>query len=37
MGEFALAYADQNERDYAALIEAARTGKIEALVEDDSV
>jgi uncharacterized protein (DUF2252 family) len=27
--EFARAYADQNERDYAALVEAARAGRIE--------
>jgi uncharacterized protein (DUF2252 family) len=35
MGEFALAYADQTEKDYAALVEAVRTGRVEALVEDD--
>ena len=29
MTEFAEAYADQNERDYAALVAAARAGKIE--------
>jgi hypothetical protein len=27
---FAVAYADQNERDYALLVEAVRTGRIEA-------
>jgi uncharacterized protein (DUF2252 family) len=37
IGEFALAYADQNERDYAALVEAVKAGKIEALVEQDLV
>ena len=37
IGEFALAYADQNERDYAALVEAVKAGKIEALVEAASV
>ena len=35
IGEFALAYADQNERDYAALVEAVKLGKIDALVEED--
>jgi uncharacterized protein (DUF2252 family) len=30
---FAEAYADQNERDYAALLEAIATGRIEAQVE----
>ena len=35
IGEFALAYADQNETDYAALVEAVKSGKIEALVEED--
>jgi uncharacterized protein (DUF2252 family) len=35
LGKFALAYADQNERDYAALVEAARSGRVEALVEED--
>ena len=28
--EFSKAYADQNERDYARLEEAAKTGEIEA-------
>ena len=37
IGEFALAYADQNERDYAALVEAVKAGKINALVEEDLV
>jgi uncharacterized protein (DUF2252 family) len=35
MGKFALAYADQTERDYAALVEAVKTGRVEALVEED--
>lgn len=35
MGEFALAYADQTERDHAALVSAVKTGRIEALVEED--
>jgi uncharacterized protein (DUF2252 family) len=34
IGDFALAYADQNERDHAALVKAVRTGRIAALVED---
>ena len=35
MGQFALAYADQTERDHAALVEAVKTGRVEALVEED--
>jgi len=35
VGKFALAYADQTERDHAALVEAARSGRVEALVEED--
>jgi uncharacterized protein (DUF2252 family) len=35
MGKFALAYADQNERDYATLVAAEKTGRIKALVEED--
>jgi len=35
IGEFALAYADQTVRDHAALREAVRAGRIEALVEED--
>jgi uncharacterized protein (DUF2252 family) len=30
LAEFAVAYADQNERDYATLVEAAKDGRIEA-------
>jgi predicted alpha/beta hydrolase len=30
MDAFAEAYADQNERDYEALVEAARTGRVRA-------
>jgi uncharacterized protein (DUF2252 family) len=33
MGDFALAYADQTERDHAALKAAVRAGKIEAHIE----
>jgi uncharacterized protein (DUF2252 family) len=35
LGEFALAYADQSERDHAAMVEAVRSGRIEALVEEN--
>jgi uncharacterized protein (DUF2252 family) len=34
LGEFALAYADQNEKDYAALVKAARSRRVEALIEE---
>lgn len=37
IGEFAFAYADQNERDYATMMEAVKAGKIEALVEENLV
>ena len=30
IAEFALRYADQNERDHAALVEAVRTGRLMA-------
>src|SRR5437763_8889074 len=33
VSNFAMAYADQNERDYQALLEAIRAGKIEVLRE----
>ena len=32
---FAKAYADQNEKDHAALDKAVRTGKVEAIVEEE--
>jgi|CXWL01.1.fsa_nt_gi uncharacterized protein (DUF2252 family) len=35
IGAFALDYADQNERDHAALVKAVRTGRVEALIEED--
>jgi uncharacterized protein (DUF2252 family) len=35
IGKFAIAYADQNEKDYAALVAAVKTGRIKALVEED--
>jgi hypothetical protein len=31
LSTFAEAYADQNERDYAALVAAVKSGRIEAL------
>lgn len=33
IGEFAVEYADQNERDYRAFVKAAREGRIELTVE----
>ena len=36
IGEFALAYADQNEKDHAALVAAVKAGKIDAVVEEES-
>jgi len=35
IGEFALAYADQNAKDHAALVAAVKAGRIKALVEED--
>ena len=35
IGKFALAYADQNEKDHAAQVAAVKAGRIEALVEED--
>ena len=35
IGAFALAYANQNERDHAALVAAVKAGRVEALVEED--
>ena len=34
IGAFTLAYADQTERDHAALVKAVRSGRLEALVEE---
>lgn len=31
--EFAIAYADQSERDYEALVKAVRAGRLEAEIE----
>jgi uncharacterized protein (DUF2252 family) len=35
LGEFAIAYADQTEQDHAALVDAVKTGRVEALVEEN--
>lgn len=35
LGSFALAYADQTEKDHKALVEAVNSGRIEALVEEE--
>jgi uncharacterized protein (DUF2252 family) len=35
IGKFAIAYANQNEMDHAALVAAVKKGRIEALVEED--
>lgn len=34
IGDFANAYADQNERDHAALAAAVKAGRVEAFIED---
>jgi hypothetical protein len=33
IGEFAVEYADQNERDYTRFVNAVREGQIEAVTE----
>lgn len=35
IAEFGVAYADQNERDHAALVAAVRAGRVEAVTEPD--
>jgi uncharacterized protein (DUF2252 family) len=35
MGKFALSYADQTVADHAALVAAVRSGRVEALLEED--
>ena len=35
IGKFAIAYADQNAKDYAALVTAEKKGRIKALIEED--
>jgi uncharacterized protein (DUF2252 family) len=34
MGDFAVAYADQTEQDYQALVKAVRSGRVEAMDEE---
>jgi len=34
LAEFSVAYADQNERDHAALDKAVRSGKVKAVFEE---
>lgn len=36
IGEFAMAYADQNEKDHSALVAAVKAGQIEASVEENA-
>jgi hypothetical protein len=33
IGEFAVEYADQTQRDYRAFVKAVRAGRVEAMVE----
>lgn len=35
IGEFAMVYAEQNAKDYAALIKAEKNGRVKAIREDD--
>jgi hypothetical protein len=35
LAAFSVAYADQNARDHAALAKAVRTGKVQAVFEED--
>jgi uncharacterized protein (DUF2252 family) len=35
LGAFALAYADQNEKDHAALVKAVSSGRVQALIEEE--
>jgi uncharacterized protein (DUF2252 family) len=35
LGEFALAYADQTERDHAALVQAVSSGRVKAIIEEE--
>jgi hypothetical protein len=35
LAAFAVAYADQNEKDHAALARAIRKGTVKAVVEED--
>jgi len=36
IGDFAVAYADQNAKDHAALVSAVKAGRINALVEEET-
>ncbi len=36
IADFSVAYADQNEKDHAALDRAVRTGKVKAVFEETS-
>jgi hypothetical protein len=35
MAKFALAYADQTERDHAGLVKAVRSGRVQILAEEE--
>jgi uncharacterized protein (DUF2252 family) len=35
IGRFAIAYADQTERDHAALVEAVNSGRLKAIIEEN--
>ncbi|MDH4612278.1 DUF2252 domain-containing protein [Pseudomonas sp. BN102] len=35
LGDFALAYADQTERDHVALVKAVKSGRLEVLMEEE--
>jgi Uncharacterized protein conserved in bacteria (DUF2252) len=35
LGAFSVAYAGRNEKDHAALVRAVKTGKVEAVFEED--
>lgn len=35
IGEFALAYAEQTRRDHAALVEAVKSGRVKAIIEEE--
>ena len=35
ISDFAVAYADQTEKDHAALVNAVRKGRIKALIEEE--
>ena len=34
IGEFAMAYADQNAKDHSALVAAVKSGRVKALLEE---